>query len=203
MNKVLRAAIRTMSRHQGDMTKDYGNVCANLSERIGYKVVSVNYRLAPEHRFPQGLEDCYEAMQAVLAHCEDWYQAKQEDIVIMGDSAGGEICAELGMMARDRGGLMPKRQVLPDTLLVTMEYDPLRDEGEALGEKMREAGCSVKSVRVLDGIHGMMLLPPIFAGAKEIYEAIEGFIGKRGQSEDEAVKIDALTENEVPSDKNK
>lgn len=51
-------------------------------------------------------------MQAVLAHCEDWYQAKQEDIVIMGDSAGGEICAELGMMARDRGGLMPKRQVL-------------------------------------------------------------------------------------------
>lgn len=328
MNKVLRAAIRTMSRHQGDMTKDYeksrkkekmypyykgrscntmdrilhlegrdillrtysydgkvaplilffhgggfvtgdfesyGNVCANLSERIGYKVVSVNYRLAPEHRFPQGLEDCYEAMQAVLAHCEDWYQAKQEDIVIMGDSAGGEICAELGMMARDRGGLMPKRQVLiypvaygsygddnpypsveengydylltralmceymelyrsseedeknpyfaplqhhdfsnlPDTLLITMEYDPLRDEGEALGEKMREAGCSVKSVRVLDGIHGMMLLPPIFAGAKEIYEAIEGFIGKRGQSEDEAVKIDALTENEVPSDKNK
>ena len=56
---------------------------------------------------------------------------------------------------------------------------------------------------MLDGIHGMMLLPPIFAGAKEIYEAIEGFIGKRGQSEDEAVKIDALTENEVPSDKNK
>lgn len=92
---------------------------------------------------------------------------------------------------------------LPDTLLVTMEYDPLRDEGEALGEKMREAGCSVKSVRVLDGIHGMMLLPPIFAGAKEIYEAIEGFIGKRGQSEDEVVKIDALTENKVPSDKNK
>lgn len=42
---------------------------------------------------------------------------------------------------------------------------------------MREAGCSVKSVRVLDGIHGMVLLPPIFAGAKEIYEAIEGFIG--------------------------
>ena len=40
-----------------------------------------------------------------------------------------------------------------------------------------------------------------FAGAKEIYEAIEGFIGKRGQSEDEAVKIDALAENEVPSDK--
>ena len=56
--------------------------------------------MAPEHRFPQGLEDCYEAMQAVLEHCEDWYQAKQEDIVIMGDSAGGEICAELGMMAQ-------------------------------------------------------------------------------------------------------
>ena len=33
---------------------------------------------------------------------------------------------------------------LPDTLLITMEYDPLRDEGEALGEKMREAGCSIK-----------------------------------------------------------
>ena len=85
--------------------------------------------------------------------------------------------------------------------MITMDYDPLREEGEALGEKMREAGCSVKSVRVLDGIHGMMLLPPIFAGAKEIYEAIEGFIGKRGQSEDEAVKIDALTETYVFSEK--
>ena len=62
---------------------------------LAIRLFLFNYRLAPEHRFPQGLEDCYEAMQAVLAHCEDWYQAKQEDIVIMGDSAGGEICAEL------------------------------------------------------------------------------------------------------------
>ena len=62
---------------------------------------------------------------------------------------------------------------LPDTLLVTMEYDPLRDEGEALGEKMREAGCSVKSVRVLDGIHGMMLLPPIFTGAKKFMRQLK------------------------------
>ena len=65
---------------------------------------------------------------------------------------------------------------LPDTLLITMEYDPLRDEGEALGEKMREAGCSVKSVRVLDGIHGMMLLPPNLQVQKKFMRQLKALL---------------------------
>lgn len=307
MNKVLRAAVRAMSKHQGDLTQDYektrkkekiypyykgrscntmdrilhlkgrdlllrtfsfdgkvaplilyfhgggfvtgdfdsyGNVCANLSEKTGYKVVSVNYRLAPEYKFPKGLNDCYEAMQEVLAHCEDWYQVKPEDVVIMGDSAGGTICSVISMMARDRGARMPRRQVLiypaaygsyeednpypsvkengtdyiltrelmcqymelyrssaedvnnpyfaplrhtdfsglPDTLIITMEYDPLRDEGEALGEKIREAGGTVELHRISDGIHGMVLLPPVIRGSKEIYQYIEAYLNG-GQAE--------------------
>ena len=56
--------------HGGGWTTEsvetYDRVCARMAQSTGQIVVSVEYRLAPEHRFPTGLEDCYAAAQAML-----------------------------------------------------------------------------------------------------------------------------------------
>ncbi len=66
----------------------------------------------------------------------------------------------------------------PDTLVITAEYDPLRDEGEAYGEKLQEAGNRVVQHRVLDALHGFFSLPPSFDQVKESYGYINDFLSE-------------------------
>jgi len=227
----------------------YNHVAADLAIRTGYNVLSVDYRLAPEHKFPAGPEDCYEVTQEIFRHSEDWYQAKREDIALIGDSAGATLAFMVSLMARDRGGMMPTRQILiypsalgdyrgyadmttwsysektpflsvfqngrdyiltikklndymelyasseedyahryfaplnntdysdlPETLLITMEYDPLRDEGRALAKRMKDAGCDIKTVMIRNGIHGMFSLPSTTPLTSRIYSFILNFL---------------------------
>lgn len=77
----------------------------------GAVVVSVEYRLAPEHRFPAGIEDCYAAL-CWLAGEADALAVDRERMALMGQSAGGGLCAGLALMARDRGGPKLCLQVL-------------------------------------------------------------------------------------------
>jgi acetyl esterase/lipase len=65
---------------------------------------------------------------------------------------------------------------LPQTLLITMEYDPLRDEGRLLAAKMKEAGTPVHSVMIHNGVHGMFSLPPSTPLTRQIYRHIKNFI---------------------------
>lgn len=64
----------------------------------------------------------------------------------------------------------------PDTLLITAQYDPLRDEGEAYGKALAAAGNRCKVLRFDDALHGFFSLPPSFALVKEAYRAINAFL---------------------------
>ena len=72
--------------------------------------------------------------------------------------------------------LAPDLSRQPRTLIITAEYCPLRDEGEAYGEKLRAAGNEVEIVRVPDALHGYMMMPPRFEYVLQTYRLINGFL---------------------------
>ena len=90
--------------HGGGWTTEsvetYDRVCSRMAQSIGQLVVSVEYRLAPEHRFPVGFEDCYAAAKALFSG-EILPGVRPERISVMGDSAGGNLAAAVCMKARD------------------------------------------------------------------------------------------------------
>jgi acetyl esterase/lipase len=64
----------------------------------------------------------------------------------------------------------------PKTLIITAEYDPLRDEGEEYGKKLRNAGNNVEIYRIKEGLHGFFALPPRFPQVKLCYDIINQFL---------------------------
>lgn len=64
----------------------------------------------------------------------------------------------------------------PDTLIITAEFCPLRDEGEAYGERLREAGNYVESYRMPDALHGYFSLPVWFKHVKQTYAILNPFL---------------------------
>lgn len=209
--------------HGGGWTTEsvetYDRVCSRMSQSTGQLVMSAEYRLAPEYRFPTGFEDCYAVAEAVFGG-KILPGIDPAQITVMGDSAGGNLAAAVCMKARDTGDFSPARQVLiypalyncytedspyesvrtngtgylltsvkmedyvklyarteedrlnpyfapllaedfsglPDTLILTAEFDPLRDEGEDYGRKLRAAGCRVRAERIEGALHGYFAL---------------------------------------------
>lgn len=214
----------------------YSRVCMNLAEQTEHIVISVDYRLAPEHKFPAGLNDCYEAAKKVfLGKVID---VPSENITLVGDSAGGNLAACVSLMARDKGVFMPRRQILiypavnndysecspfesvnkygdnflltrkkindylelylpderertnpyfaplladdltgqPDTLIITAEFDPLRDEAEEYGRRLSASGNNVAVYRIKDALHGFFSFSPKFYSVMQCYEHINNFL---------------------------
>lgn len=199
--------------------------CRNVVRASGYKVISVDYRLAPEHVFPAAPEDCYAATQWAAQHAAE-LNVDPARIAVGGDSAGGNLAAVVALMARDRGGPRIDRQVLvypvtdyfshavdtpyasyrsnatgymltsqsmedfwalylpngadaanpyaspiraadlaglPPALIITAEYDPLRDEGAAYAQRLQAAGVPVTVRHFDDMIHGFWGMMDIVA----------------------------------------
>lgn len=89
----------------------YDASCRALTNLAHCVVISVDYRLAPEHTFPAGLEDAYAATQYVISH-PDRFHVDRSHVAVGGEGAGANFASALCMMARDRAGVMPIYQLL-------------------------------------------------------------------------------------------
>ena len=94
----------------GNIDMDDGT-CRRIAQRAGCRVVSVEYRLAPEAKFPAAPEDCYAAVEWLSEH-GDSIGVERRTLAVGGDSVGGTLAAAVCQMARDRGGPAIRHQLL-------------------------------------------------------------------------------------------
>ena len=186
--------------------------CRTLANAAGTIMVSVDYRLAPEHKFPIPFDDCYAATEWAAANAAS-LGGDASRLAVAGASAGGNLAAAVALRARDEGGPRLVHQSLiypvvdkdferpsyvenaegyglslatmryfwecyladetdaanpyvapmaasdlselPSAFVLTCEYDPLRDEGEAYAERLRAASVPTALSRYDGMIHAM------------------------------------------------
>jgi len=90
---------------------EYDTVARKLAERTSCAVVLVEYRLAPEHRYPAAVDDSYAALEWVGQNVK-YIAAREVPLIVAGDSAGGNLAAVMAIRARDRNGPSIALQVL-------------------------------------------------------------------------------------------
>jgi acetyl esterase len=95
---------------QGDLETHHG-LCARLAKHAGVLVVAIDYRLAPEHKFPAAVDDCLAAYRWLRAHGRD-LDADTARVAVAGDSAGGNLSAVVAQLAASSGTPVPTCQVL-------------------------------------------------------------------------------------------
>jgi acetyl esterase len=107
--------------------KNYESFCTQIVNLSSCAVVSVDYNLAPEHKFPEPVEDCYSALIWILKNGNE-YGLDPSRLIICGDSAGGNISAVITLMARDRGISSIGYQVLiyPVVDLSSFDYESFK-----------------------------------------------------------------------------
>jgi acetyl esterase len=209
--------------------RHFDNGCQDTAAGAGCVVVSVDYRLAPEHKFPTAAEDCYAALRWTVDHADE-LGIDTSKVSIGGGSAGGNLTAVVALMARDRGGPPIVLQVieipvvdltmsypsidengkgyiltresmeeyrgyyvtsedekrhpyaspifaddlsgLPPALVMTAEFDPLRDEGEAYAARLRESGVPTTAKRWDGHIHGSMTFTAVSPSARQYRDEV-------------------------------
>ncbi|TLS36911.1 alpha/beta hydrolase [Pseudalkalibacillus caeni] len=208
----------------------YDALCRSLANKAECIVVSVDYSLAPEEKFPVAVEDAYLALEWVYKNAEE-LQIDRTSLAVGGDSAGGNLAAVVSYLTYLRKGphvacqmlfypsvgfdrtesyekfgegyyltkatmnwfteqylnspedmmdplaaplLIPDEEVveLPPAYILTAEYDPLRDGGEAYAKKLSAAGVKTEYVRYPGMIHGFLsMTEAIEDGQKAIIDA--------------------------------
>ncbi len=110
------------------------NTCHFFSHQVGCIVISVDYRLAPQHKFPAAVEDVYTATKWAAEHAAE-INGDPDRIAIGGESAGGNLSAAVCLMIQDRGGPPLVLQLLayPSTNLASLETDSYRNFAKGYG----------------------------------------------------------------------
>ena len=201
----------------------------HLAVAAGCVVVSVDYRLAPEAKFPLPFNDCYAATEWIVQNAAS-LNVDPARLAVGGDSAGGNLAAAVCLRAKEQGGLDVAFQLLvypvtsvaygtcsyvqnangylltmaamkwfwnhylsseadaanpyaapmaakdlsglPPALVITAEFDPLRDEGEAYAQRLQAAGVAATATRYDGMIHGFFGMSAVMdQGKKAISEA--------------------------------
>jgi acetyl esterase len=108
----------------------HDGTCRDLAADSGAVIVSVDYRLAPEHPFPAAVDDCFAALEWVHAHASE-LGGDPDRLAVAGDSAGGNLAAVTAMLTRDRHGPPLRFQLLVyPGVAVTEEQASVRENGE-------------------------------------------------------------------------
>lgn len=122
--------------HGGGLVSGHPEVddpkCQQLASKMGFKVFSVDYRLAPEVKYPGAIEDCYAVLKWVHENA-DKLGIDREKVVVAGESAGGGLSAALSLMARDKKDYKLAYQLLIYPMLddrTATTSDPAADFGE-------------------------------------------------------------------------
>jgi acetyl esterase len=109
----------------------HDNLCRSLANGASCIVVSVDYRLAPEHKFPAAAEDAYAATQWI-ANNAGHINGDAGRVAVGGDSAGGNLAAVVSLMSRDRGAptLIYQLLIYPNTNLSSFDTDSFHENGK-------------------------------------------------------------------------
>lgn len=105
--------------------------CREIANLANCTVISVDYRLAPEHKFPAAVEDAYDSYQWITANAEG-LGIEHNKIAVGGDSAGGNLATVVCLLAEERSGQKPVFQLLlyPSTGYIGEEPASLRENAE-------------------------------------------------------------------------
>ncbi len=207
------------------------NMARFLCKHVECAVLSVDYRLAPEHPFPAAVEDSFAALAWAVEHAAE-LGIHPGRVLVGGDSAGGNLAAVVAQMSRQKGAPklagqvlfyaavdgahldtpsyqefggkplgLPTRDVewfleqytpdpkerlnplvspllaedlggLPPALVVTAEFDVLRDEGEAYARRLQAAGVQVKLMRCNGMLHGFLSMVGLIRRATLYFEQV-------------------------------
>jgi acetyl esterase len=115
-------------------------LCRQLTAEAGVSVIAVDYRLAPEHKFPAAVDDAWSATRWIAAHAAE-LGVDADRLAVGGDSAGGNLAAVVALLARDAGGPRIALQILlypvTDLLSESQSYADLADGYMLTRDSMR------------------------------------------------------------------